>query len=87
MAKDISRFLNSAGIVIVWPKKHSDKNLVLAYLITKFDMGVTYNENEVNEILKQWHTFNDWPLLRRSLVDGGLLTRDINGYRYERPQQ
>ena len=84
MQKDISRFLNEQGQVFVWPKKHADKQLVLDYLIEKFETENIYTEKDVNDILNQWHTFQDWPLLRRSLVDLGLLTRDIEGYEYRR---
>lgn len=86
MLKDASRFLSDTGQVTTWPKKHADKALVLSYLVEKFAPGKIYTENEVNEILKKWHTFQDWPLLRRSLIDAELLTRDINGYRYQRTE-
>ena len=79
----INRFLDTDGCVTVWPKKQSDKVLVLDYLATKFDANKTYTELEVNEILKLWHTFSDWPLLRRELVDRGYMQRDRSGYEYK----
>lgn len=82
--KDISRFLDDGGKVTIWPKKHVDKQLVLEYLASKFTVGQIYSEKEVNEILKEWHTFQDWPLLRRALVDSELMLRDRNGYAYRR---
>jgi hypothetical protein len=84
MNEVVSRFLNESDQVKIWPKKHANKNLVLEYLIEKFDSEKVYSEKEVNEILNKWHTFQDWPLLRRSLVDAGLLKRDIQGYEYRR---
>ena len=85
-SNSISRFLNEDQKVTVWPKKHADKDLVLAYLITKFEIDKTYHENEVNEILKQWHTFQDWPLLRRELFERSYITRNIDGTAYKRTQ-
>lgn len=82
--KSINRFLNETGQLTIWPKKHADKQLVLEYLANKFVYGRIYTEKEVNEILKQWHTFQDWPLLRRSLVDSGMILRDRSGYAYRR---
>jgi hypothetical protein len=79
---EVERFLDD-GKVKVWPNKHYDKDLVIGYLGAKFEENRTYSEQEVNEILKFWHTFNDWPLLRRELVDRGLLTRDTNGHAYK----
>lgn len=79
----IDRFLDRDGLVCIWPKKHSDKVLVLEYLVEKFDDKRTYTESEVNAVLKLHHTFSDWPLLRRELVDRGFMQRDKNGYEYK----
>ena len=84
MASGIERFLDENKKVFSWPKKHADKDLVLAYLITKFDFNSTYNELEVNEVLKQWHTFSDWPLLRRELFERGYFNRSLDGSIYKR---
>lgn len=80
----LRRFLDEQGRVAVWPSKPAHKQIILAYLATKFAPDRTYTEKEVNEILNNWHTFTDWPLLRRGLVDAGLLSRDRNGYEYRR---
>ncbi len=83
----LKRFLDDEGKVTVWPSKHSYKVIVLSYLATKFEYDRFYTEKEVNEILKQWHTFTDWPLLRRELIDRHYMARDKNGYNYERLKQ
>jgi hypothetical protein len=80
----VDRFLDSSGNVKQWPKKLSDKRLVLAYLATKFEFERSYHEREVNEVLKQWHTFSDWPLLRRELFEQGFLDRNKSGTDYRR---
>lgn len=81
---DVKRFLNDDALVKQWPKKLSDKKLVLEYLATKFEFERSYHEREVNEILKQWHTFSDWPLLRRELFEQGFLDRNRSGTDYRR---
>jgi hypothetical protein len=80
----IDNFIDVDGRVVVWPKKHANKELVIAYLATKFDTTAVYTERQVNDILKAWHTFQDWPLLRRELVERGYLSRDREGYEYKR---
>jgi predicted GNAT family N-acyltransferase len=77
-----TRFLDSEGHLTQWPSKHKDQLLVLAYLATKFDYDTSYTEPEVNELLKQWHTFGDWPLLRRELFDRDFMDRDPDGSNY-----
>jgi RimJ/RimL family protein N-acetyltransferase len=76
------RFLNSNGRLEQWPSHRQGKLLVLAYLASKFDPDTVYTEKEVNELLQQWHTFNDWPLLRRELFDRAFIDRDRDGTNY-----
>jgi hypothetical protein len=83
---DLQRFLDDNGLVKQWPKKLTDKKLVLAYLATKFEFGRSYHERDVNEVLKQWHTFSDWALLRRELYEQGFIDRNRSGTNYQRLQ-
>jgi hypothetical protein len=80
----VDRFLNKDNLVKQWPKKQADKKLVLAYLAGKFEFGRSYHEREINEKLKQWHTFGDWPLLRRELFEQGYFDRNRSGTDYRR---
>lgn len=80
----IENFLNEKGQLKQWPAKHTYKQAVIQYLSTKFEPGKVYHEQEINQILKQWHTFSDWPLLRRSLIDYGYMARNQNGTEYKR---
>jgi hypothetical protein len=80
----LNRFLDSNGLVKQWPKKMVDKELILAYLSTKFEFNRAYHELEINDILKRWHTFGDWSLLRRELFEQGFLDRNRSGTNYTR---
>lgn len=84
MQNNLARFLDENGVLVVWPSKHKDKLLVIEYLATKFEYNKIYSEAEVNNILKVWHNFSDWAILRRSLVDYGYMKRDFGGYEYKR---
>lgn len=80
----IERFLNKHHQVSVWPAKDVGRIIVLNYLIEKFEPNTNYSETQVNQILKQWHTFEDWALLRRELFDRGYFEREPDGTRYRR---
>jgi hypothetical protein len=80
----IERFLNKHRQVSVWPAKDVGRIIVLNYLIEKFVPNTNYSETQVNQILKQWHTFEDWALLRRELFDRGYFEREPDGTRYSR---
>jgi hypothetical protein len=80
--KKISVFLDGEGRVTQLPARQKSKLLVLEYLAEKFAAGKDYTEKEVNAILTDWHTFNDYFLLRRELIDFKFLFRTRDGSRY-----
>jgi hypothetical protein len=82
MEKEIEKYLDDQGRIKQWPSKMIMKIKILTYLTTKFSDDAQYTEAQVNEILKQWHTFNDYFILRRGLIDAGLLKRHLDGSRY-----
>lgn len=84
MKNRLRNFLNDNGQVIQWPAKYSNQQLVLEYLALQFDTKSVYTESQVNGILKTWHTFGDWALLRRALVDEGYMQRKTDGSEYRR---
>ena len=82
----VARFLDSDGRITQMPRKRVPRQALLTYLAQKFETGVSYTERQVNDICDQWHTFGDYFLLRRELVDSGLLGRERNGSRYWRTE-
>ncbi|MDX1995432.1 MAG: DUF2087 domain-containing protein [bacterium] len=86
----LNAYLDAEGRVTRWPTRKgtfADQELVLAYLATKFEAGKVYTEREVNDVLRQYHTFEDWALLRRELFERGYLNREKNGSLYWRTEQ
>jgi hypothetical protein len=84
---DISRMLDSSGRIEQFPKKKGSRTAVLEYLADKFEEDRAYREKEVNEILEEWHTFGDFFLLRRELIEHKLLNRKPDGSCYWRPKK
>lgn len=78
----LKTYLDTEGRLIQWPSKRSIQQVALDYLASKFETDKTYSEREVNGLLKQWHTFEDWALLRRELFERGLLNRKHDGTEY-----
>lgn len=79
---NISAFLDEEGKIKQWPAASKNKIAVVGYLAGKFEKDRIYNEKEVNEIINTWHTFNDYFLLRRSLIDYKFMGRTRNGAEY-----
>ncbi len=82
MAKGIDNFLDSDGKLKQMPAKEAMRLLAYDYLAGKFENDVQYTEYEVNGIISSWHTFADYFLLRRGLVDSGWLIRLPDGSKY-----
>ena len=78
----LKHFLDGNGRLKQYPKKRGLKMLALAYIASKFEPGREYSEEEVNGIIKSWHTFDDWALLRRDLYGSHFLGRLEDGSMY-----
>jgi len=84
---NIDRFLDEDKKIKTWPSKHEMKRAVLQYLSEKFETGVFYTEKEVNDIIIGWHSFGDFFLLRRGLIELNLLSRTNDGKKYWKIEQ
>ena len=74
--------INEFDEIVRWPKKPTDKEIVINWLSKKFYFDKKYSEKEINEILKCHHCFNDVSLLRRELISRKYLNRTDDGSLY-----
>lgn len=81
----ISKFLDDSGKITQLSQKKSIRLATLFYLAEKFEGNRNFTEKEVNSICEEWHTFGDYFLLRRELIDNGVLCREPDGSRYWKP--
>ena len=81
---ELKPFLNQKMQLTAWPARNRKKLHALYYLAQKLEAGRQYTEAELGDLLDQWHTFNDYFLLRRSLIEAHLLTRDAYGREYRK---
>lgn len=81
---EIANFLDTQGRIRVWPAKRRVRLAALQYLAGKFVCGRAYTEKEVNAVIEAWHTFGDYFLLRRELIESALLSRTRDGAQYWR---
>lgn len=86
MEEILARLLDEQGRVQRWPAgkgKNAVRAAIMAYLASKFESGRLYSEREVNDLLSEWHTFEDWATLRREMFNHGYLDRKPNGTEYQ----
>ena len=78
----MEKLINEFDEIVRWPKKPSDKDMVIKHLSTKFEYNKKYTEKKVNTIIDKFHLFEDIPLLRRELVSKRMLFRKDDGSAY-----
>ena len=66
------------GRIVTFPAKRARRLILLNHVAQLFDIGVRYQEGEVNLKLRSLH--DDYAALRRYLVDEGFLSRDHGEY-------
>ena len=70
----LGNFLRGGRLTTI-PAQAKKREVILRYLSDRFQAGRTYDEKEINAALAQVH--DDVASLRRYLVDGGYLHREI----------
>lgn len=83
LARKFMALFDAEGQLVRWPTSRPLQILMLWYLWGRFDRRRSYQERDVNRLLNQHHRFGDPALLRRELVELGLLSRtdDCRDYR------
>lgn len=82
-----AKHFDAAGLLARWPAKESRRSLVLWVLWSRIPAGATFSEAGFNAALRAEHMFDDPALLRRAMVDGGLVWRTADGRAYRRIEQ
>ena len=82
LPRELRPFMDEQGRLKQWPTKQKTQRMAIANLAAHFEPGRIYNEAQVNELLNEWHTFEDWALLRRVMFDWRVLDRESDGSRY-----
>ncbi|MEB2843880.1 DUF2087 domain-containing protein [Rhizobiales bacterium RZME27] len=76
------RLFSGDGLIIRWPTKRAQQELCLWYLWSKIPRDRLFSEREISALLDTLHTFGDAALLRRDMVDLGMMRRNRDGSDY-----
>jgi len=83
----LARYFDANGRLTRWPGKYSHQEPCLWVLWSKIPARQTLSENEVNEVLRENHRFEDPALLRREMKERGIITRTLDGREYRRVER
>lgn len=78
----LERFLDEEGRLKQLPSKSGLRQEAFSYLSGKFEKDRKYTEKEVNQIVTDWSTIGDYFILRRGLIEYGLMSRLADGSQY-----
>jgi len=67
-----------------WPARTAVQHLCLWALWSRLPRGTHLSERQISEHLTAWHGFGDPAILRRTLVELGLVTRSPGAAAYRR---
>jgi len=74
-------FLSLSPLILkTFPAKQKKKIVVLKKIVEQFETGKRYKEKELNKILK--NIFEDYPTIRRYLIEYGFMERTIDCEEY-----
>lgn len=73
------RCFDATGRLQRWPARRAEQVLALWIVWSQLPQDRRYTEPEINTMLGGWHDLGDHALLRRDLIDMGLLRRTTDG--------
>jgi predicted transcriptional regulator len=80
--KVLNSYLNEDGSIRQLPNQQRKLDVILRYIVERFDFGKTYSEKEVNAMIGSLH--EDISGLRRDMISMGYLDRERDGSAYWR---
>jgi len=80
----LKNFFTFDGKLKSIPAQRKKKMIVLEHIVKGLKIGVTYEEKEINQYLKQFH--DDYATLRRELVMNHFMYREKNKYELNPPE-
>ncbi|MCJ8509230.1 DUF2087 domain-containing protein [Rhizobium lemnae] len=82
--EQILRCFDASGVLLRWPKKTSQQRLALWWCWAAMPSRRDLTEPEVNVVLKALNGFGDHVLMRREMIDWGMMTRSLDCKVYRR---
>lgn len=79
-----ARCFDATGRLLRWPSRRADQELALWIVWSQLPADGQLSELEVNAMLRTWHDYEDYVLLRRELCELDLLRRTPDGRIYRR---
>jgi hypothetical protein len=87
LVQTLTKYFDASGCLSRWPSKFSHREPCIWVMWSRLAPREIYTERQINEFLQANHLFGDHVLLRRQLIDLGLVTRTADGREYRRVER
>jgi hypothetical protein len=83
----LRRHFDTEGRLIRWPARTGVQHKVLWVLWSHLPRGASMTERQISARLNDWHLFGDAAIIRRTLLEQGLITRSADCTDYRRVER
>jgi hypothetical protein len=83
----LRRHFDTEGRLMRWPARTAVQRKVLWVLWSHLPRGASMTEREISASLNAWHCFGDAAIIRRTLLELGLITRSADCTDYRRVER
>lgn len=80
----LKRYFDDEGRMLRWPSKHSQVEPCMWVIWSRLPAAEVLGESAINALLRDMNLFDDHALLRRALIDYGMMSRTPDGREYRR---
>ena len=87
LVERVAGHFDEEGLLLRWPSRYGHQSLALWVLWSRLDAGTVYSEFDVSRVIRDNHRFGDHALVRRAMIDVGLLVRTPDGREYRRVER
>lgn len=87
LVERVAGHFDEEGQLLRWPSRYGHQSLALWVLWSRLKAGTIYSEFDVSRIIRNNHRFGDHALVRRAMIDVGLLVRTPDGREYRRVER
>jgi hypothetical protein len=83
----LRRHFDAAGRLMRWPARTLVQHKVIWVLWSHLPRGQSMTERQISARLNDWHLFGDAAILRRTMLERGLITRNTDCTDYRRVER
>jgi len=87
LVERVAGHFDTEGQFLRWPSRYSHQCLALWVLWSRLQAGAVYSEFDISLAIRNNHRFGDHALIRRAMIDAGLIARTLDGREYRRVER